>query len=273
MNRKIIIFTDLDGTLLHPRDYSFDDAIPALGLIREMEIPLVLSSSKTRAEIELCRKRLSNVHPFVSENGGGVFIPEGYFQFPIVGEVKDRYRVINFGSPYTLVRKILSEIETELKVKIRGFGDMTVNEVAEITGMSIEEASLAKEREFDEPFLFEETEEWARKKSLELIEKKGLHYTQGRFFHILGNHDKGKSARLLIKFYKRVYGSVMTVGLGDSPNDLPLLEVVDLPVLIQKEDGGFEPGIDLPGLIKSEGIGPEGWNKAIMKILEVNRYG
>jgi len=70
---KIIVFTDLDGTLLHPRTYSFEAAMPALKLIKEKDIPLILCSSKTRAEIEVYRKKLDNQHPFVSENGGGIF--------------------------------------------------------------------------------------------------------------------------------------------------------------------------------------------------------
>jgi len=73
MMAKTIIFTDLDGTLLHPQTYSFDAAMPALKLIKEKDIPLILCSSKTRAEIEVYRKKLDNQHPFVSENGGGIF--------------------------------------------------------------------------------------------------------------------------------------------------------------------------------------------------------
>ena len=73
MMSKIIVFTDLDGTLLHPKTYSFEAAMPALKLIKEKDIPIILCSSKTRAEIEVYRKKLDNQHPFVSENGGGIF--------------------------------------------------------------------------------------------------------------------------------------------------------------------------------------------------------
>jgi mannosyl-3-phosphoglycerate phosphatase len=68
--QRVLIFTDLDGTLLDS-SYSFNDALPALDLIRERAIPLIICSSKTRAEIEHYRKRLDNRHPFISENGGG----------------------------------------------------------------------------------------------------------------------------------------------------------------------------------------------------------
>lgn len=51
VSRKIIIFTDLDGTLLDVV-YSYHAANEALHSIREQDIPLVICSSKTRAEIE-----------------------------------------------------------------------------------------------------------------------------------------------------------------------------------------------------------------------------
>ena len=84
--KKTVIFTDLDGTLLDAADYSYAEAQPALGQVAESGTPLVLCSSKTRAELEVYRKRLANAHPFISENGGGIFIPIGYFSVSIDAE-------------------------------------------------------------------------------------------------------------------------------------------------------------------------------------------
>ena len=102
---KTIIFTDLDGTLLHPVTYSFEAARPALELIRKNNIPLVLCSSKTRAELLLYQKRLSIRAPFVSENGGGVFAPAGYFSSVLAGEVRGDLIMVVLGLPYNQVRK------------------------------------------------------------------------------------------------------------------------------------------------------------------------
>ncbi len=71
LSPRLIIVTDLDGTLLHPRTYSFEEARPALELIRQKQIPLVLCSSKTRAEIEVYRKRLDNAIPLFPRTAGG----------------------------------------------------------------------------------------------------------------------------------------------------------------------------------------------------------
>ncbi len=267
MKENIIIITDLDGSLLHPRTYAFKDAIPTLNLIKSREIPLVLSSSKTRAEIELFRERLDNVHPFVSENGGGVFIPEDYFSFPVEGELKDGFRVVTIGKPYNKVRKVLLEIKEKYPFHINGFGDMTTEEVAKVTGMTIKEASLSKLREFDEPFIFNGSDE-EKKEILKAIEEKGFHWTEGSFLHILGEHDKGVAARMLIKHYENALGHVATVGIGDSLNDFPLLKEVDIPVLIPKEDGSYVQGINLDRLLLARKFGPEGWGETVAEILE-----
>ena len=158
--RKPVIFTDLDGTLLHPVTYSFEAAKPALKLIKEKTIPLVICSSKTRGEIEVWRERLDNVHPFISENGGGIFLPEGYFRNISSKGIIDcaEYNTIILGRPYKEIRKIFMAIRNRLNINARGFGDMDAKEIAILANMPLHEAELARQREFDEPFVFEEGE-------------------------------------------------------------------------------------------------------------------
>lgn len=261
---KITIFSDLDGTLLHPKTYSFEEAKSAIRLIKETSIPLVLCSSKTRAEIDGYRKRLSNSHPFVSENGGGIFIPKGYFEsvgWAVPTISYDEYETIVIGSPYQEIRKTFLELKLELNAKVIGFGDMTAREVAAISGLTEEEGTLAKEREFGEPFIFEgEPDE----RFLNAIEERGLHWTQGRFFHVLGDNDKGKAVKILKHLYRKAFGEIVTIGLGDGFNDLPMLKEVDHPVLIPKEDASYDPRVELPNLTKAKRIGPSGWNEAVL---------
>ncbi len=266
---KIIIITDLDGTLLHPKTYSFEAARPALDLIKERKIPLILCSSKTKAEIEVYRKRLNNKHPFISENGGGIFIPDGYFPFPIDAEIKDGYRIIVLGKPYSEIRNAFIEIRQRLGIKAKGFGDMTAEEIAVLANLPLTEAALAKERDFDEPFIFEvdANNESKIEGFLKAIEDSGLHWTQGRFYHILGDNDKGKAVKILKGFYEKAYGRIATIGLGNMFNDLPLLKEVDYPVLVQNEGGSYDERVNLPNLIRADGIGPEGWNKAVLRLI------
>ena len=62
-----------------------------------------------------------------------------------------------------------------------------------------------------------------------------------------------------------MWEQIRTVGLGNGLNDLPMLSQVDIPVLVQKRDHSWED-IDLPLLRKVQGVGPEGWSRAIVEI-------
>ena len=84
----------------------------------------------------------------------------------------------------------------------------------------------------------------------------------------MGDHDKGKAVRLLKRWYESEHGRLVTMGLGDGFNDLPLLAAVDHPVLIQKEDGSYDSRVDVPGLVKAKGIGPAGWNRAVLDLVK-----
>ncbi len=269
---NFVIITDLDGTLLHPRTYSYEPAADALALIKKLSIPLILSSSKTRAEILLYRELLGNRDPFISENGGGIFIPIGYFPFSTgVGDL-DGYSIITTGRPYDEIRGVFKEIRNNSGIQATGFGDMAPEEIAGLTGLGIVEARLSKAREFDEPFIIDARDAGRTGEFLEAIEASGLRWTLGRFYHILGDNDKGRAAEVLKGFFQRTLGNVKTIGLGDGLNDVPLLSTVDYPVLVQNADGGYNEKVRtdgrIKGLIQADGIGPAGWNKAILEIID-----
>jgi mannosyl-3-phosphoglycerate phosphatase len=270
---NMIVFTDLDGTLLDYSTYSFDQAQPALDLLKRENIPLILCSSKTRKEIEFYRQKLDNAHPFISENGGGIFIPKDYFTFgakdfgfPVVQD--NNYHVIHVGARYADLRKAMAELQKE-GFPVKGFGDMNIEEVAAVTGLTFKESEMSKERDFDEPFILNGNETEVQR-LVAAIQSKGFHVTQGRFFHILGDSDKGRAVSILIALYKKQLGKILTIALGDSLNDIPMLEKVDYPVIVQKPDGSYDKNIDFLKITKADGIGPDGWNNAIFKIVQTS---
>jgi mannosyl-3-phosphoglycerate phosphatase len=263
---KLIIFTDLDGTLLDRQTYSFEPAEPALRIIRQKGIPLILSSSKTRAEIEFYRRKLENSHPFISENGGAVFIPKDYFsfKFPYDRET-DWFFALELGIFYSRVIEILQSIKKETGILMKGFSDMSEKEISSLCGLSLGEAEFAKKREYDEPFVIEGGEkeiETVKKK----IEEKGMNYVWGgKFHHLLGKNDKGRAIEILKKLYENEYRSIATVGIGDSPNDLPMLLAVDHPIFLAENGGLYTETLrSIQNLITINGSGPAPWNQVIL---------
>jgi mannosyl-3-phosphoglycerate phosphatase len=263
---KQIIFTDLDGTLLDSETYSYEKSLAVINRLKENGIPIIFCSAKTRAEQEVYRRELGLFHPFIVENGGAIFIPRAYFPSPFhYHKVVDDLLAIELGIPYGKIRELLDKIKRENDFRFRGFGDMSAAEVAEVTGLNIEFAKLAKQREYDETVKFDFSGE-EMSKMLEKIREAGLNWTRGgRFYDIMGGNDKGKAVEILSGLYRKMWGKIKTVGLGDSLNDLPMLSVVDIPILVQKRDYSWED-INLPRLRKVQGVGPEGWSRAIVEI-------
>lgn len=266
---RILVISDLDGTLLDG-SYSFAAAEPALRLLAEHAIPLILCSSKTRAELEYYRVRLDNHHPFISENGGGIFIPDGYFP---PGALPPRptpvatgnCQLLPLGTPYPRLRQCLRQLRHE-GFDLTGFGDLDVATITRLTGLPPEQARLALARDFDEPFLFSgSAEEEARLH--ERVRRDNLHLTCGRLWHLLGNSDKGRAVALLLDCYRADGTELLTIGLGDQRNDFPLLEQVDVPVLIRQPEGGYAQGCAARDLRYSSAVGPAGWDEMVRQLV------
>ena len=271
---NLIVFTDLDGSLLDGTTYSYNAAIPALTALREQGIPLVLASSKTRAEMEPIRQRLDLHNPFIVENGGAVFVPHGFFEFPLERmRTRPPYQVMELGLPYHMLREVLKQIEDALETPLQGFGDLSVETIMQVTGLPRADAILAKQREYDEPFLLQGPQPLIEEVCRQIVTR-GLRWTKGgRLFHLTGDNDKGEAASILLRCYhrqQRMRGEterIETIGIGDSINDATLLAMVDYPILVQKPDGSYDPDIQLPRMIHAPGIGPAGWNEAVLDLL------
>lgn len=266
---KLVIFTDLDGTLLDKKTYKWDKALPAIKLCKEKDIPIVIVSSKTRAEIECIHKDIALSDPFVSENGGGIFFPlHTHTVPPPEADPDNGLKKLSFGLPYDTLVKGLREIREELKINLIGFSDMDIETISRLTGLDTIKAKQAAKREYDEPFIIKESS-FDINKLHKSAQKRGMTIIEGgRFFHLQGQNSKGKAVKRLIQWYRKLKGNTLSVGLGDSPNDFSMLSQVDCPVLIRSQRTFPELNKELPHLKITDETGPSGWNSAILDILD-----
>jgi mannosyl-3-phosphoglycerate phosphatase len=234
LKTKSIVFADLDGTFLNDK-YDYNVTKPIVTQIANFDGSIVFCSSKTQNEIEFYRKAVGLNEPFIAENGAAIFIPKNYFPFNYDCEQTSHYNVIRLGASYGNLRRKLAKIKEKTAAKIVGFGDMTLEELAYDTGLPLNLARLAQNREHDEPFCIIEGN---KSNILKAIRNEGLHCIKGdRYFHLTGNTDKGKAINVLKNLYSQMFGAVETFGVGNGPNDLPMLKVVDRPYLIKKKIG------------------------------------
>jgi mannosyl-3-phosphoglycerate phosphatase len=256
MSGVALVATDLDGTLLDCATYDCSPARPAVEALRRAGIPLVLCSSKTRAEMVPLAKALGSSGPLVVENGGAVVDAAGSI------------RVLGVERARLLAE--LPGVARDAGVRVRSFAEMSAREVAALTGLAEDTAELALRREYDEPFLVEDPPGRSPAVDARLqraARRRGLLVTRGgRFHHLTGPTDKGRALRALLRAAPAA-GDV--VGLGDAPNDLPLLLAATRPILMPRLDGTLDPDLAarLRGAERAPRPGPAGWSTAVLVAL------
>jgi mannosyl-3-phosphoglycerate phosphatase len=255
---RLMIFTDLDGTLLHPVTYSWQAAKPAMRACADKDIPVILNSSKTGAEMAHLSRQMDIAWPYIVENGGGICFPkESPFQCVEDGTPGRSLDHVAIGMAYERLCEALLRISAETGTGIRGFSQMSPDEIMALTGLDRKGAGRAMQRQYDEPFLIENALPDGLERIREAAAYMGLQVTPGgRFYHLHGKFDKGDAVKWFAARLKP-FGDLRLVGIGDSENDIPMLEEVDIPVWVAPPE---KPAPAIDGLIRSSrtsSSGPE----------------
>ncbi len=142
-----VVFTDLHGTLLDAATNDWSAARPALLALHQRNIPVVMVSGKTRAEIELWRDDMGVKHPFIVENGAAIYIRSGYFGDPVSSTAaRGGYEVLTLGDPASLLLTVLRNAAREAGVGIRTLDQMSDAELQQRTELSPDHVALAAAR-------------------------------------------------------------------------------------------------------------------------------
>jgi mannosyl-3-phosphoglycerate phosphatase len=264
----VLVATDLDASLLDEQTYSWSAAGAALDELRRRGGLLVLASSKTCVEMRQLASELGFLSPLIVENGGALVVPDGLLarEPPAARREPGGWRV-ELGWRRPALVAALAEIAAEQRVTVRGFASMDASTVARQTGLSLEAATRAMAREYDEPFLLDESPRVDEVAAAAL--RRGLRVTRGgRFLHLIAGSDKGRALRILIETL-RAEGQLFTsLALGDSPNDAELLASAERAVIIPRASG---PDPALAAAVPRASVaplpGPAGWNAAVLTVL------
>jgi mannosyl-3-phosphoglycerate phosphatase len=253
----ILVFSDLDGTLIDHVHYKADAAKPALDALRACGGGLIMASSKTGPEIARIRDALGwSDWPAIVENGAGV----------LAAQSPDDQLQKADTSQYDAVRDVLAKTPKDLRQYFRGFADMTVSEVAQITGLDADAAGLACQRAFSEPGIWLGDDD-QRHEFLAYLTGHGVAAREGgRFLTLSFGQTKADRMAALIAQFKPEH----TVALGDAPNDIEMLETADFGVIVANPHRAALPALkgENQGLIMRTTLpGPHGWNLAVLALL------
>ena len=256
-NSSLWVVSDVDGTLM---DHSYDltPAKDTIRLLQKLSIPVILCTSKTAAEVKVIRKELNLTDPYIVENGGAIY-----------GEsLKKVNGKIILGEKYETLEEILNFISEEIDYKLIPLNNLTDHEATDLTGLEGYSLTLMRDRHWSMPFL-NPPSFYEKKINISCKKFKVDIFKGNRMSHLLSiNSNKGKAINALKKYSNN--NDIQIIGLGDSPNDLPLLSNSDIKIVIPNVDG---PNLNLLNQLKdsefilaSEPNG-YGWKNEINKLI------
>jgi len=255
---SLLVFTDLDGSLMEHESYSIEAAEPALAALREREILMVLNSSKTAAEMQAVQARLSLTAPFVCENGAALYFPNQSTpdEATVFGALRDDWL------------PQVHALREQHNYPFEGFSDWSAKQVSELTGLGEDEAELSRQRQFSEPILWRGAASSRLQFQRQLADIDLSLLEGGRFLSIQGQHDKSNAITWL-REQQSDDTPVITVALGDSPNDAAMLEAADVAVIIKSAKSDRIELHQPNRVIRTSRPGPAGWKDAMLEILQL----
>ena len=273
MRKQLVVFTDLDGTLLDHHNYSWSAAAKTLNTLKGLGVAVIPNTSKTFAELLPLRQELELDTPFIVENGAAVNIPHGFFPAKPTETVwQQDYWVRAFSMTKNHWIALLNQLPEDFAEMYQGFSQMSVQEIVAATGLSEDKAQQASQRQYGEPLLWKGTD-LDKASFYQAMAAKGVNPVEGgRFVHIGGDNDKGAAMAWFMREYQRQYSEYhcISVALGDGQNDLAMLEAADLSVCIRSPS---HSGLSLSkkqDVFFSQHYGPAGWSEVMEQI--INRY-
>jgi mannosyl-3-phosphoglycerate phosphatase len=266
---RIVVVTDIDASLLQPGSRALPDENAALAFLAEHGIPLVINSSRSRAEIERLQQTLPMVAPFISEHGSALFLPHGFFPFvPARARQAVGGHVIEFGRRYYEVADALRLVCSDLNVEAVSLSELSIEEAARELGVSIVEAQLVKLREYTELVRIVDESDKTMSRLLKALRRQGLRgCRRGRHYLVSATPDRAESLRTLKALWTRAWGEHVMVGLGDSEDDVAWLQSVDIPIYVENGRSAIPASVlrKLPTVRVTERPGRRGWSEAIFE--------
>ena len=270
MLKHVLVFTDLDGTLLDHDSYSFAPALPMLQKLHLADIPVIPNTSKTFGELIELRKQIGLDGPFIIENGAAVYIPIHYFETqPNDTKTKNGYWIKEFSKPRAHWLLLIEKLKGRFTGQFKHFYNMSNQEIINATGLTLKQAKLATNREYGEPILWLGNDS-AKMEFVQAIEALGAKPLQGgRFLHLSDECDKGKALLWLTEQFQidREIEQCTSIALGDGQNDIAMLEAASIAVRILSP-ANPPPTLARPtNVYTSQAYGPSGWTECLEQII------
>ena len=257
---SILIFTDLDGSLLHRDTFEFDSIATYIRNILSSRCIIIPNSSKTEVEISNFNKELGVDLPNISENGS----------------VVNGLNIINSNLPEKIIlsrdkeeilKVFTKTVPQNLKNKCQMISAMSEDKQMKILGLKKKNLHFALDRKYSIPFIFNGKKEDKKKLTKILKDFKLTLQEGGRVLNLCDNVSKAKSMEKVVKIYKKIEKNIKIIAVGDNYNDLEMLRSSDIPCLVFNDQFTLDE-ININNCLVSKNSAPEGWSEVIKMALE-----
>ena len=263
-NYKILIFTELDGSLLHRDTFKFDEIKDYLKQLISKGIFIIPNTSKTEKEILEFNNELGSSLPYISENGSAIngldLLNSNLPKELILSREKD-----------SLIKIFRELVPVNLQNKCKWLSEMDRKKQSLIFGLENDKLKMALDRKYTIPFLFEGNKS-ERNELSKIVKNKGLALQEGgRVINLTDKVNKAKALQVFVRFFKKNNKNVKTIAVGDNYNDLDMLKTSEFPCLVFNDKFTLDE-IPIKNLITTNKPSPEGWADVIKKALvKVNK--
>ena len=256
----VVIFTDLDGSLLHRDTFKFDSIKDYIKSLINNGIIIIPNSSKTEKEIKKFNEELGVELPYISENGSAIhglnLINQNFPNEIILSRKKEELlKIFNEKTPERLLNKCVQ------------ISKLSKKEQEKIFGQKDDRLKDALKRKYTLPILCN-GDNSEKNKLLKILSSNSLTLQEGgRVLNLCDNINKIKSMNKIIKILKKTEDKIKTIAVGDNYNDLEMLKNSDVPCLVFNDQFKLDK-INIDNLIFSNKPSPEGWADVIKMALE-----
>jgi len=261
---KVLIFTDLDGTLLHRETFEFNEIKEYLNQLLSKGIIIVTNTSKTEKEILEFNNELGSSLPYISENGASIkgldLLNSNLPKELILSREKDN-----------LIKIFEKSVPVNLQNKCKWLSKMDKKKQSIIFGLKDEKLNMALDRKYTIPFIFEGNK-GEKKELYKIVKKKGLALQEGgRVINLTDRVNKAKALQVFVRFFKKKNQDVKTIAVGDNYNDLDMLKTSDFPCLVFNDKFTLDH-IPINDLITTNKPSPEGWADVVkIAMVKINK--
>ena len=259
-----IIFTDLDESLLKDNEYYPKVLNKFINKLLSQNYLIVVLTSKTFSKVKNLFKK-NNIKLFLnSENGSSFYILNSNNQNNISYKKFINKKAIKSN----IILKKLKKLPRRFLSNLIFIKDLSLEEQSKITKLKKSDLVQFNDREFSVSLI------WNGNNNLLLLLKKYLKKLNlqasfgGKMLNVSGEHSKLDALFFFKETYIKQYKAkdCITVSIGDSQNDVEMLNHTDYSGIVIRKDKKKLNLIKNQNVFISNSFAPEGWVELLNRI-------